>query len=298
MKTKKVQDKSNAELVAKLKFFFDNNIVVERPRDMWRVDYAALLKALAPDSVAVDLALGKGGKSLNHYVYSDNVHHGVSELHAYFHSEAKDIRELRATDTSALFILQDYLDRHRTRAIKFIEYAEWMMAEHGELCKLTDNEWKHSVLAMALAVTEECPVNMHMHAVPTFSGLKCPEVLRWLSYVAGMYPVDRYVFDRTHNYDTHAALALFKALDAYPPLLAEMLVIKARSVFKYPLGVEHEHWENQHRAAVSQTAHLNHCDLEGVADNIVDSVNSIIEGYELHGSYYCLEQSIFPTLVY
>ena len=70
MKTKKVQDKSNAELVAKLKFFFDNNIAVKRPRDMWRVDYAALLKALAPDSVAVDLALGKGGKSLNHYVYS------------------------------------------------------------------------------------------------------------------------------------------------------------------------------------------------------------------------------------
>ena len=35
MKTKKVQDKSNAELVAKLKFFFDNNIAVKRPRDMW-----------------------------------------------------------------------------------------------------------------------------------------------------------------------------------------------------------------------------------------------------------------------
>ena len=139
MKMEQMQDKQNTELVANFKFFFDNDIVVER-HAVWAVDYAKLLKTLAPNSEAVDLALGKGGKILNHRVYSEQLYHGLRILHTYFHSEDKDIRELRATDATAMATQLDYLERHRTRATQFVEYAEWMLKEHADLCKPADNE--------------------------------------------------------------------------------------------------------------------------------------------------------------
>ena len=302
MKMKQMQDKQNTELVAKFKFFFDNDIVVER-HAVWAVDYAKLLKTLAPNSEAVDLALGKGGKILNHRVYSEQLYHGLRILHTYFHSEDKDIRELRATDATAMATQLDYLERHRTRATKFVEYAEWMLKEHADLCKPADDEWGHSVLAMALAVAEECPINMHMRAVPTFTGLKQPEVLRWLSYVAGKYPVDRYCFDRVHAHYTPAALAMVQALAAYEPLMIAVVGAIAEEVFDrdttyttYTTATI-QNYVNQKYAEVEAAARYNDPGSTGDANSIVNGMNALVEGYELRDNFHCIANSVFPALV-
>lgn len=299
MKMKKERDKSNAALIAQFEFFFTNGIIEQRFGDVWSIDYGKMLTAIAPDSAAVQLALASGDHCVSHTVYGKGLHSTVSILLDYFATTERDIRSLRSANVVAMNDLLVYLNRHRTRMAKFIEYAEWMVKTHPGCVKQTGC-WQHSVLAMALAVTEECALGGDPRIDPTFEGLKHPEVLDWLAHVTADYSVDRYIFDRPHRRASPAAFAMVIALAAYKPLMDVVVRFVAKSARQYERPTyDYEHWKNTFRAAVMVAAHHNTYDLANdYVDRAVNTMNSIIGVYEVDGNKHCsIENTIFPVLI-
>ena len=281
--------------------FFNNEIIEQRFGAVWSIDYGKMLTAIAPDNAAVQLALASGNHYVSHTVYGKGLHNSaVSILLDYFTSTERDIRSLRSANVVAMNDLLVYLNQHRTRMVKFIEYAEWMVKTHPEYVKQTGH-WQHSVLAMALAVTEETARGGdHPRIDPTFEGLKHPEVLDWLTHVTADYSVDRYIFDRPHKRATPAAFAMVKALAAYRPLMDVVVRFAAKSARQYERSTcDYEHWKNTFRAAVMAAAHHNTYDLPNdYVDRAVNTMNSIIGMYKVDGIETCsIENTIFPVLI-